>query len=160
MKRVLTRAQTEPLLAASVILLFVIAYAVVGYLSVDPASRRVPLLTGGVTSLLIVVEILRQCLKKNAGAKEAKGDSSDAHAPATTLRGEATVLLSIAGVVTGIYLLGFLIAIPFYLVAAITLLGRRPVRTAVITAALTAIAIYVAFEVLLSYRLFAGVLFS
>jgi len=160
MSRSLTRAQVGALLAASTVLLLVIAYGVVGYISVDPASRRVPLLTCGVTSLLLVIEMMRHCLAGRAATDDERPSHGHAQAATTTIGGEAAVLLSIAGVITGIYLAGFLIAIPLYLVAAITLLGRRSLRIALITAALTSIAIYVAFEVLLSYRLFPGILFS
>lgn len=153
-------APAGSLAAALVLLTFVGAYMLTGYLTLDEASRKVPILAGIVTVLLLGLEIFRTLAR--AGPDDA-GDRGipnpvASHGPAQV--SEALVLGSVIAAVAGVYLFGFLIAIPVYLIATITLIGRKPVRTAVLTALLTTASIYVAFELLLSYRLFGGVLFS
>jgi hypothetical protein len=141
-------------LATSVILLiFVALYAATGYFTLDPASRAVPLLAALVTGGLIGVELIKRLSASTAAAAAAtEAKSAVVH--------ELRVLASIVAVVLGIYLVGFLVALPIYVALAIALIGRQPWRVAILTAAATTAAIYVAFEVVLSYRLFAGVVFS
>jgi len=154
------RTRTGSLIAALVLLAFVGAYMLTGYLTLDEASRKVPMLAGIVTVLLLGLEILRTITpsrRSGSGVTVAPGHDSG-HGP--VLVSESRVLGSVIAGVAGVYLLGFLIAIPLYLAAAITLVGGKPLRIAVLTALLTTASIYVAFELLLSYRLFGGVLFS
>lgn len=149
-----TRPTNGSIAAALAILAFVVAYMADGYLTLDPASRNVPLLAGTVTIVLALVELARSITVRRRLPAPADASSG---AP----RGrEWQVLASVAGAIAGVYLLGFLVAIPVYLGVAVGLIGGRSWRAAAVTAALTTVAIYVAFELLLSYRLFAGVLLS
>lgn len=152
-------SRVGPIVAASIILVFVAAYMATGYLTLDRASRAVPLLAAMVTVGLLCVELLKRARPRGAAETSRRIHAVRQSRPAGGTATEWRVLLSILLLVAGIYLLGFLITIPIYLIGTITLLGRKPLPVAVITAALTTVAIYGAFEVLLSYRLFAGVLF-
>jgi len=136
-----------------VLLIFVCLYAATGYWTLDPASRAVPLLAALVTAVLIVCELVKR-IRVRAPAGEQSHDRS------AGVSYELLVLASVVAAVAGIYVVGFLVALPLYLALAIALLGRQPWRIAIATAALTTIAIYVAFEVVLSYRLYAGIVFS
>ena len=136
-----------------VLLLFVAAYAVIGMTTLDPASRAVPLLAALVTAVLIGIELVKRFSAKTAtDTRTEKSTASVGH--------ELRVLGSVVAVVAGIYVVGFLVAVPLYVAFAIALIGRQSWRVAIATAAVTTAAIYVAFEVVLSYRLFAGILFS
>ena len=136
-----------------VLLLFVTAYAAIGLTTLDAASRAVPLLAALVTAVLIGIEIVKRLSAKTvADTPAAESTANVGH--------ELRVLGSIAAAVAGIYVVGFFVALPLYVAFSIALIGRQPWRVAVATAAVTTAAIYVAFEVVLSYRLFAGVLFS
>ncbi len=141
-------------IATSVTLLaFIAGYAAIGYWTLDPASRAVPLLAAVVTAVLIGIE-----LGKRVASRARQHMPSDASP--LDRNHELRVLASVVAAVTGIYLVGFLIALPVYLAVAIAWLGRQPWRIAIATAVLTTAGIYLAFEVVLSYRLFAGVIFS
>jgi hypothetical protein len=70
------------------------------------------------------------------------------------------VLSSVVALVAGFYLVGIVIVLPLYLVGAITLIGGKPLRLALAIAIATTAAIYAAFELLLSLRLFPGILFG
>jgi len=146
--------QPGGVLATSVTLLvFSAAYAASGYWTLDPASRAVPLLAAGVTAVLIAIELAKRVATRVR--QPAPRDDSP-----LDRRHELRVLASVVAAVIGVYLVGFLLALPVYLAVAIAWLGRQPWRVAIATAALTTAGIYLAFEVVLSYRLFAGVLFS
>lgn len=130
------------------IILFVIGYLITAYLTLDATTRRVPILFGFVTLALLIIDIL-----SNKSATAESGSS-------TSHGREITAILFVAGGVAGIYLLGFLVAIPLYLIFSITYLGAQPIRVAIIVALIASASIYLIFEIALSYRLFAGILFS
>ena len=136
-----------------VLLLFVATYAAIGLTTLDAASRAVPLLAALVTAVLIGIELVKRFSAKTAAdARTEKSTAGIGH--------ELRVLGSVVAAVAGIYIVGFLVALPLYVAFAIALIGRQPWRIAIATAAVTSAAIYIAFEVVLSYRLYAGVLFS
>ena len=131
---------------------FSIAYLAVALLTLGPASRNVPLLAGGFTLALLVLELSRSWTERRNSSDDVRTQRTD--------RNELTVLMSVAALVTGIYLLGFVVALPLYVFAAIRYIGKRSLRAAIATALITTATLYVAFAVLLSYRLFPGVLFA
>jgi hypothetical protein len=145
-------SHSRSLVTSVILLIFVGLYAATGYWTLDPASRAVPLLAALVTAVLIGVDLVGQGVAHPTPAE---------HAPEEKPRSveELRVLASVAAAVIGVYFVGFLVALPLYLALAIALIGRQPWRIAIVTAALTTAVIYVTFEVVLSYRLFAGVVF-
>ena len=142
------------LLPVIVIAAVVAAYMVTGYLTLDADQRRVPLLTGYVTLLLLTLEAFRNRL-----ARRRMADKPPA-GPAVPLSREILALLYVAGLVLGIYIAGYLVAIPVYLFVSLLWLGRQPARHSAIITVTASIAIYVIFELTLEYRLFKGLLFS
>ena len=76
------------------------------------------------------------------------------------IRGEATALAWIAGAAALMVLAGFLAGIPAYVFCYMTLHAGRSVRQGVIAALLTTGTIWLAFQQLLSYQLYRGVLFG
>lgn len=160
MKHATSEPAGRSVVPAIVLLICVAAYMADGYLTLDPASRNVPLLAGAVTIGLLLAELLRAGLTRRHTASPILAASRRDRGIVAARGKEWQVLLSVAAVIGGIYLLGFHIAIPAYLVIAIRLIGRRSWRTAALTAILATAAIHGAFEQLLAYRLFPGVLFS
>lgn len=142
-----------------VIGVFVLTYLIVGYLTLDQTGRRVPIIAAGITLLLIFAEMLR------ARARFGEpGDADRAEGGGVKFGGSAGhELLAIAYVgffVALIYFFGFLVAIPVYLFTSITHLGKQPLQTAIVVAAMSLFTIYVVFELVLSYRLFPGLFFD
>ena len=144
-------AARSGLVATLAIAVFALCYLGVGYFTLDPASRSVPVLAAFVTLALIAIELAGQASRRKQPAVADIAEPAGAAWP---------VLLSVAAGIAGIYLFGFLIALPLYQIAAIRLIGRRSLRTAIVVSLLTSGGIYLVFEWVLSYRLFPGVLFS
>jgi hypothetical protein len=154
-----SKSRVTSVLPSVLIILFTIAYLLTAYLTLDAASRRVPVLAAIVTLALLLLDVLKETLPR-AGAV-ASADAPNEHDGDTPVsRGrEIKAILFVVGGVVGIYLIGFLAAIPLYLVASIAYLGAQPLRTAVIVAILSSLSIYLIFELALQYRLFPGILF-
>lgn len=146
-------------LPSAVILVFVVFYLITGYLSLDDTTRRVPLLAGVVTLVLVVIDIARVIVRGGAQSGSWVVEGGGVQVPESRGRELAAISLVAAGV-AAIYLLGFLIAIPLYLFASIAFLGQQSSRAAVAVALLTSLVIYVVFEVVLDYPLFPGLLFA
>lgn len=136
------------------IVLFAAGYLATAYLTLDATTRRVPVLTGFVTLILLAIDILRDVFAAHdrPAPDETPGPSRHGR--------EITAILFLAGGVAGIYLIGFLAAIPLYLIVSIAYLGAQPMRVAIIVALIASVSIYLIFDVALAYRLFPGILFS
>jgi len=76
------------------------------------------------------------------------------------VRREAVAILWIAAATALMVLAGFLAGIPVYVFCYMVLQARRPLRQGAIAALATTTAIWLAFELLLSYDLYRGVLFG
>lgn len=145
------------LMATTVILTFVLGYLVVGLVTLDETTRIVPLLAGGATLALLVIDLVRVMLGHvpgDSGAPEGGGVGT------VRPQRELAAIAFVAGGVALICAVGFLVAIPLYLLASIALLGRQPVKTAATVAAIATLVVYLVFEVLLAYDLYRGLLFE
>ena len=158
MSRFDSKELRRSLLPSIATLLFVVAYLVLGFVTLDETTRRVPLLAGMVTLVLVVIDIARVVSRGGARSGSWVVEGGGVKVPESPGREYAAILLVAAGV-AGIYLLGFLVALPLYLFASIAFLGRQSMRIATVVALLTSLALYLVFEVALDYQLFAGVLF-
>ena len=138
-----------------VILVFVVAYLGSGYLTLDSATRFVPLMVGSVTLALLIIDMLRTP-RTRGGVVVVNGENTVSVSPVRELQ----VIAYVAGVAAGIYLLGFAVTIPIYLFTSIAFFGKQSIRTALTVALLTSLVIYLVFEVLLAYRLHPGMLFG
>jgi len=147
------------LLPSVATLFFVVAYLVAGYMTLDETTRYVPLMTGAVTFILLVIDIIRVIVRGGAQSGSWVVEGGGVNVPESRGREFAAVLLVAAGV-GAIYLLGFIVAIPLYLFASIAFLGQQSIRVAAIVALLTSLVIYLVFEVMLDYQLFRGMLFA
>jgi hypothetical protein len=142
------------LLPPVIIVLFVVGYLLTAYLTLDFTTRRVPVLTAFVTLVLLAIDIFNDLIPESRRSDSVEGGSR------SFLGREITAVLFVAGGVAGIYLVGFLAAIPLYLFASIKYLGAQTTRVAIIVALIASVSIYLIFELALAYRLFPGILFS
>lgn len=142
------------LLPSVLVVLFVIGYLITAYVTLDATSRRVPVLAGFVTLILLAFDIMRDVMAADARL------TAVAVSEPTTRGREITAILFVAGGVAGIYLIGFLAAIPLYLIASIAYLGAQPIRVAVTVAIIASLSIYLIFDLALAYQLFPGIFFS
>lgn len=159
MNRPIKDKQTISLLPSIVILVFVVAYIVSGYFMLDESTRLVPLLAGIVTLVLLILDMLMARYSPGGDRESEQAEGGGVIVPKSRGR-ELTAILFVAGGVAGIYLVGFLIAIPLYLFASIAYLGNQSTKIALIVAVVASLLIYVLFEVALDYQLFPGVIFS
>ena len=149
-------ARISSVLPSILTLLFVTGYLVTAYRTMDADSRMVPILASYMTLFLLGIDLFTGWSR--SGAKARTGDSDkDEGVPVVR---EVKVLLSIIGLVAGIYLVGFHPAIFVYLLVSLTCLGHQSLAYALVTALLSSAAIYLIFELGLSFQLFPGILFS
>jgi len=142
------------LLTTGFIFIFVIAYIFTGYITLDEESRRMPIMTGYVTLFLLAMDLIIG-LQSRGGSIEPEHDMIN-----ITFVREIQAILYVVVLGTGVYLAGFFIALPVYLIASIYLQGHQSFKLAVLVALPASIAIYVIFELLLELELFTGILFS
>lgn len=133
---------TRPSLA---ILLFVLAYLASALLTLDGATRVVPLMAGTVTLTLLLFDIVRPA-PTQGGAKPVPPGC------------ELNAIAYLVAAVIGIQLFGFWLTLPIYLFTSIAWLGKQALRTALTVSVLTSLLIYLLFEVLLGYRPYTGLL--
>lgn len=150
-------ARQAAIAVSAVVLAFVLTYLVIGFATLDATTRFVPLLAGGVTLLLVAIDLYR--LSQGHGESIIGAQEGGGVAEVKPVR-ELLAILYVAGGVALIYLLGFLIGIPVYLFTSIAYLGRQSKKTAAVVALITSALIYLLFEVALSYDLHAGILFT
>jgi len=149
----LTTSRTANLVTSLLILAFVIVYMLTGYLTLDEESRRVPLLTAYVTIFLLALDLFNHARPKDK--LEFDEEMND-----VSISREIIAILYVGGLALGIYLLGYFLALPIYLIASIFYLGRQSLRLAILVALPASITVYVVFELLLKFQLFRGVLFT
>lgn len=147
------------MLPAVAVGVFVASYLLVGFATLDPTTRFVPVLAAGVTLLLVIADILRVVLghvREDGGSAEGGGVATEGVAAGREL---AAIGLVAAGV-AAVYFAGFHVAIPLYLFVSVAWLGGQSIRTALIVTVVTSLAVFLVFEVGLAYNLYRGVLFE
>lgn len=142
------------LIAIMVIMLFVVLWSLFGM--EDFASKLLPLIFGSLVLILAAI-LLR---KEMQAAKEqettvAKEETSSSEATVVSWRRYLANFAWIIGFTLGIFLLGFLITIPLFILAYMKWLGTSW-RTAVISAVLTTAVAYFGFERALQVDLYPG----
>ena len=127
--------------------------------SYDGSSRQFPLMVGYATLVLGILDLIArsdlpmaQTLRRCLGAT-----ASNERAPSGALRRELVAMLWISGFVMATLLIGILAAAPIYIIAAMMLQGRKPLRHSLIAAVSTTVFLWFVFEVCMSYTLYRGV---
>ena len=121
-------------------------------------SKLLPLLIGGTVFVLATIGLVREILsgeEHKATGIEADGKEKEVAGWRGYLRPGAWVV----GFFLAIYLLGFIVAIPLFILAFIKSHGARWL-SAIISAVITSALIYVIFELGLRVILYRGLLFT
>lgn len=143
-----------------IVLGVLLVYSALGY---GETGRQLPLLVGGITVVLAVLDFVTR-LPSFAGGwlRRALGagfrDREMKHAP--RLADEIVQAAWLAGCVGAIVLVGLLAAVPLFIFLYTWLRGRQPVFASALTAIAVALLTGVVFEVLLDYQLYRGLMFG
>jgi len=149
-----TSGNISNLLSTVFICIFAFAYMITGYYTLDEESRRMPMLTGYVTIFLLALDMFIG-LRTHNGNQEEDHDMID-----ISFGREIKAILYVGALALGIYVAGFFVALPLYLIASMVYQGRQTYKLAVLVALPASVAIYVVFELLLELHLYKGVIFS
>jgi len=139
-------------------LVMIVLFGAAIYFAVDfqPDERRAPLVVA-VPSFLLMIMVLADELRSRPPEKnEVKIAYRETLHVAEARRRELAVILWILLLVAMIYVLGFLWAVPLYLLAMLKLRGRETWRVSVFLTAGTVVVIYFFFVSLLKVNLHPG----
>lgn len=153
----------ENLAVSLIVLAFFIAVLVWTQGFAEPSGRQFPTLVSTAAIVLCLIDLLAQTntgVGRRIAAVLPGSIDIDVSELTRGLHPEAIALLWISGATALMVLCGFLIGIPAYVFCYMTLHARRPLGQAVFAALLTIGAIWLAFQQLLSYELYRGVLFT
>jgi hypothetical protein len=129
----------------------------------NETARQVPLLVAGATLALSIFDFVCRFdalalrpLRDFWGADFLNREMR--HNPRWTA--EVGQILWMIGCVAAMLLIGFLPAVPLFVLLYMVINGRRPMIESLVTAAIVFAFVYVVFEVLLDYELYRGALFD
>lgn len=142
------------ILPSLLMLVFVIAYLITAYQTLDQDSRHLPVLTAYLTVCFLLMDLFATLTRQNT-SREPNHSGRE-----VTLLAEVKGVVSLVSLVVGVYLFGFYAAGLLYILLAIWWLGQQPLRFAIIISLSTIAAIYLIFEKALAFQLYAGILFS
>jgi putative tricarboxylic transport membrane protein len=152
-------ASREEWAFSAFVLAFIVGYLLESY-TYGEDERTVPLLAAWATLAIYVLDVL---LMSNTRAgrvlaivfPRVRGPLDQGSAKLA-----ASLFAWFTGLAIGIYLVGFLITIPLYVIASLMLRGRRQFKTATIFSAGIFAVVWIGFEWLMGYELYRGVLFG
>lgn len=155
----------------ALILLSVTLFFVIGAFDYDPLARQFPLVVGVLVAIFLLLQILIQLLPKSFGGLEGidkrqviqVDQNVMAQVKATrTLREEKWRELEFhawtGGFLLAIYLVGFLTAIPLFLIGLLYFRLGEKLWVSLVAAAVMWVVAYVGFVKLMEVRLFEGIL--
>lgn len=129
-------------------------------------GRVVPTLVGWVTIVLATLDIVSHTgtrLGNYIGqvlSGTARASSKTAPESKRLVQREVVAILWISGFITLVAVFGFLATIPFYMVLFMRVQGRMSWRQSIIVAIVTTLFVWLAFELLLRYNVYGGLLFE
>lgn len=128
---------------------------ILGALTLEYQSIKVlPIIVGSIVFILAAITLIR-----DLWAKEKPKGAVEQGEKETELRRYWPTAAWIASFALAIYLLGFLIAIPLFILSYLKLQGRGWLR-GIIIAGITTSLVYLAFELALQVKLYRGLLFT
>ncbi len=149
--------------------LVVLAWSV-GYLpwaySYDAQGQLVPVLIGwlllGLSVLDIVAHTDTRFGRTLFGLVSGRAMDAGTEEPGTThgFGRQAVAVLWLMAFLASVGLLGFLITVPIYVLAFMTIQGGKPLKQSIVAAVVVTSVIWVAFDVLLRYEVYPGILFG
>ncbi len=148
--------------ASSFFLFFVLLLMLVFIVTAVPfqylESKLLPLTVASIVFVLAAIQLGRETLAKDKSQPAAPTEELEQKSKAREALRLESVLGWVAGYVLGIYLLGFLIAIPLLVLSFLKVRGRRWL-TAILVAAVTTFFMYV-FEIGMGVKLYRGLIFG
>lgn len=159
MKR--TGATLSGIITASLLAL-IAAGALITAHTYSRSSGLFPKFAGWIFLVLTLMEVVAE-LKPIIAARTLRRPAAETEWSAgkgIDIRQEMKGFLWLVALLASIYLAGFLVAIPLYIFAFLSISAGRSLRSCAITAALATGAIYLLFVALLEYRLYSGILFG
>jgi Tripartite tricarboxylate transporter TctB family len=148
------------------LVLFVLAalYLVTAY-GYTPEARQFPLIVGWAALVLVAFDFVSRTRTPigeaitrwfNPSTSPGKADAQAAHATGK----QVAAILWIAGFVILIVAIGFVLAIPLYVFAAMAIRGRRSLLLCAIVSAAAVLFVYLTFVWLLELELYPGMVFG
>lgn len=152
--------------AASLIVLAIGVVFLLWAFTYERSAAEVPILVAWLTIVLALIDAasytetkLGRIIRRFVTAQRIIEWKAEGDEEAATSRISSAIFWILA-YVGGVFLIGFLLMTPIYVFLYMKLHGGKSLLASATTAALTAIAIYVSFEILFEYPLYSGVLFG
>ncbi len=150
------------LIVATLLLIISVLVLVTAY-SFSNASGLFPRFIGwifvGLTSVEFILQLKMQLLAVKGDQRELEADTR-AHGEKKDVMKEIRGFSWLALLLVLLYLLGFLVSVPVYILAFLRISAERPWKDSIIISASATLFVYLVFVQLLEYRLFAGILFG
>ncbi len=159
MKRASTKL--SGIITASLLALMAAGALITAY-TYSRSSGLFPKFAGWIFLVLTLMEVVAE-LKPVIAARRLTRPAAETESSAGRgfdIRQEMKGFLWLVGLLGGIYLVGFLVAIPLYIFAFLSISAGRSLRDCALVSALATGAIYLLFVALLEYRLYSGILFG
>lgn len=152
----------ENLVVSLIVLAFFVVILVWTYRFPEGGGREFPAMVATAAILLCLIDLIAQTdtAVGHRLAAVLSGSADIATGLTRGLRTEVVALFWIAAATVLMVTVGFLVGIPAYVFCYMTLHAGRPMRQGALAALLTTGAIWLAFQQLLSYDLYPGVLFA
>jgi len=155
-------AASKQILVSSLVLMGALAFLALSY-QLPGAGRDVPVLVGWVAVGLCILDLIAQTPTAAGRWVAALLSGSASATPDEKPRGVILELKSFFWILiacAGVIVFGFLWAVPVYVFAYMLLHGRKPVVQSGLTALGATAFLWIAFELLLEYEIYRGLLFS
>ena len=111
------------------------------------------------TSIEFILQLKMQIRSEEGDQREMEADMR-AHGETKDILKEIRGFAWLALLLVLLYLLGFLVSIPVYILAFLRISAERPWKDSIIISVSATLFVYLVFVQLLQYRLFAGILFG
>ena len=144
---------------SALVLVFIVGYLVESY-TYGEDERTVPLLAAWATLAIYVLDVLVMSDTRLGRFVAIVFPRVRGPLDRSPAKAAASLFAWFTGLAVGIYLAGFLITIPFYVILSLRIRGRRSYKTAVIFSTCVFAVVWVVFEWLMGYELYRGVLFG
>jgi putative tricarboxylic transport membrane protein len=141
------------------VLLFIIGFLIESY-TYSEDERTVPLLAAWGAFAIYVLDVLVMSDTRLGRIVAIVFPRVRGPLDRSPAKRAAALFVWFAGLAIGIYLIGFLVTIPLYVVASLVVRGRRRPRMAAMFAAGVFATVWVVFEWLMGYELYRGILFG
>ena len=141
------------------LLLLTLAYLIAAY-HYPPASRAFPVIVAWAMIALVALDVVSRTQTRTGRAvtRWLNPASATAHGDAPASGRELAAILSVAGFVAALTLIGILYAIPLFVFASVRWRGRRSYLVSIAIAATTTLFIWLLFARLLRIELYGGLL--